>query len=216
MDSFEQESFEWEWHIPASDEACFSPFPQSGEESVEWEPPQYVSLSDLQVIPRDEGPPCPLPIIPRDEGPPCPPPTSEYFPYRVHPFHLADASQSQGAAASASAFFAPILHVEKDSSKESKADVTKGKNVTKGKKKEEKDTLTLNEFWNEAGKDWEKLELTTQERRRAKAVGMAACHTGLDCHTCGARLNVAESQDEDAIIEELIQGGACKVCGCFN
>lgn len=187
------DSFDWESQMPNSGEGPSNPL-SPVDENVAWAPPQYVSLSDLQVTPRDEGAPWS-------------PPVGEFFQRRTPSSHVANASQGSSSSASLAPNL-PVGNVGKNGEVSKTDAATKGR----GKNKKKDDTFTLDEFWYEPGKDWAKLELSAAEKRRATAKPW----TGLECHTCGASLNVSNPHDEETIINEVIKGGSCGVCGCFN
>ncbi|KAI1773233.1 hypothetical protein F4818DRAFT_121159 [Hypoxylon cercidicola] len=175
------------WEPPMPN-SCEETFTPPGRRFFVWPPPGYVSLSQLELNSQ---------------------PISELYCQDWTPLsHIANASQG----ASSSASLAPNLPAEKDN-KGSKTDVT----MKRDKTKKEDDGFTLDEFWNEPGKDWSKLQLTAEQnyRTRRRKKGMAGCETGPECHTCGSRLDIS-GNDEDEIIEEIIKGDMCTVCGCFN
>ncbi|KAI1103036.1 hypothetical protein F4804DRAFT_311341 [Jackrogersella minutella] len=70
------------------------------------------------------------------------------------------------------------------------------------------ESCTLDEFWYEHGKDWSKVQPSTQERKefRSRRIGLASCQTAPECYTCGTRLDM----------DEIINPVPCRICCCFN
>ncbi|KAI0179872.1 hypothetical protein GGR52DRAFT_216181 [Hypoxylon sp. FL1284] len=85
-------------------------------------------------------------------------------------------------------------------------------------KKKHGKTVTLNEFWCEAGADWSKVRPPNGvvQGNGQRKIGMAGLQTRLECSTCGTPLEITKPHDEKSIVAEVISTGGCKVCGCFN
>ncbi|KAI1371254.1 hypothetical protein F4677DRAFT_464354 [Hypoxylon crocopeplum] len=141
------------------------------EAEMEWPQPQYVTLSEVEVVPSSDAlwsPP------PRE--------------FSLPPAFMA--SHSTNVPQDTSSSSPPEL--ELDQEEESKAAST-SKNKKKKKKKAEPSS-TLDDFWYKEGTTWSDLKPTKEEREkgRRKRTGIAGCETGPECYTCGTRLNLNE------------------------
>ncbi|KAI1409217.1 hypothetical protein F5Y13DRAFT_170471 [Hypoxylon sp. FL1857] len=152
--------------------------PEADPSSAEvWTPPKYVNLTQLEVRPESTD--------------------QEIWTPRISEFSLPRAFMQ-------SCTISPPQGPSSSQSRSSAAEpIPRGAEQT-SKDRSENDECTLDEFWYDQGNTW-KVQLPKEEAQKPPS-GLASCHTGPECHTCGSSLTIAEMMD-------LIP---CRVCGCYN
>ncbi|KAI2616853.1 hypothetical protein GGR54DRAFT_224379 [Hypoxylon sp. NC1633] len=163
--------------------------------------PQYVTLADVEIVPglgsAKWPPPSPY------NFPPVAPAGYAYNKSQARPSVRAPApTPTFSPPPSAAGSRANRTRKKGSSSKASARGGAQGP-----KKKGNGDTCTLDELWFASGKDWSKVQPTSQEKQTGgPKKGLASCQTGPECCVCGTSLSLAE----------IGTAVPCRVCGCFN